>query len=56
MLPNQDYWCIREGFPEKMKTEVKTEGTVNMRQKKGWKKNCERENGTLGDTEKGHCS
>lgn len=47
-LPNQDHWWFREGFPG-VKIEIKAEGRVGIRQKKCFKQNCERENGTLED-------
>jgi len=39
-----------------MKIEIKTEGTAGIRQKKCFKKICERKNDTLEDTEEDQCS
>lgn len=49
-LPNQDYWWVREGFPEGVKAGIEAEGRAGVGQSKEWKKNCETENGTLKDT------
>lgn len=49
-LPMQAYWRVRKGFPQKMQAQIKTERRVEVKQKKGWKKNCGKENGTLKDT------
>lgn len=55
-LPTQAYWWVRKGFPQKMQTQIKAERRVEVKQKKVWKKNCGKENGTLKDTYEGHCS
>lgn len=37
-LPNQENWWIRESFPERVKSEIRTEGKVGVRQGKDWTK------------------